>query len=81
MSWKQFLKPDWRKIVIFVIGVLIALYFSFNIFYLLPPCPLNVECGPIPEYDMIYDFMIPFAIIWYLLSCLIVRIYDKIKKR
>jgi signal peptidase I len=53
MKWKQFLKPDWRKIVIFV---LIFLTFT-SIFYFLPKpfVPLSDTMSPaINKFDMVF---------------------------
>ncbi len=141
MTLKQFLKPDWRKIVIFVVffiygtftifmseSLIYCLQFYSEIFndspkFLTPlfiifredavlsiftsfvDCEfiLNVFdstmlmlfyseyvfiplCFPYIISIFLYSLMIPspyvFCIIyWYLLSCLIVWIYDKVKKK
>ena len=133
MNWKEFLKPYWRKIVIFLLVLLLA-----NIPYIgtykadrAPcACPLvvGVECvcpeeyefklNPIfwppflriftylrsqslldmiplwyifayPDLNLHFDIYQPFSplkiigvfLYWYLLSCLIIWIYDKRKKK
>jgi hypothetical protein len=102
MTLKQFLKPDWRKIVIFVVLIIIfslIIWFfpTYNIFASCFPCG---DCGinrgfPLTFHvshpagkcetefytsyliiDIIVDVMIT-----YFLSCLIVWIYDKVKKK
>ena len=92
MKIKQFLKPDWRKFLLFAI-------FLFSAFYLLLGSAPYVP----PEYRGLYYYVVEFFymflafpiffVIWsdtliliieviylYLLSCLIVWIYDKYKK-
>lgn len=90
MNWKEFLKPDWRKILLFVIlSILLSAIPNFVI-------EIPVFCGlsfgiPLPFYCSLilpFDFNGGFVItnlfvdiiFWYLLSCLIVWIYGKLKK-
>jgi hypothetical protein len=118
MNWKEFLKPNWRKIVIFVIigiiSVLILAYYTFmntcaggcvspncgqlhcririTTLILIPSFPLlttnftnvgddvNVELSFWslgPNWQVV---LVTSIIYWYLLSCLIVWIYDKFRK-
>jgi hypothetical protein len=106
MNVKQFLKPDWRKILIFVIMIVIYL-FEFLVAnasfcgpqviitsrqncshyytkYWVSPCSLF--CGE-PDFltslinTIYYPLWLIGIIILYLLSCLIVWIYDKSRKR
>jgi len=99
MKWKEFLKPDWRKIVIFII-IFILLFFipTFPTFSILP-VPVGVEGGAYMVgwsslYNLLYGYgtltdrinymKIPIIIncfVSYLLSCLLVLIYDKRKKK
>jgi hypothetical protein len=102
MNWKQFLKPDWRKIVIFIVLFILLTPFSiFNVnlsergfpfsysYYLAPEdcrgINGNVRCiiEPMQIFNWGYFILDVFiwAIISYLLSCLIVWIYDKFRKR
>ena len=85
MKLKQFLKPDWRKIVIFAI----LLFITYIGLY-------SVGLGTFSFSQLIFFIIIPFAffnlpfsfpvflLFWfvyqYLLSCLIVWIYDKFRK-
>jgi hypothetical protein len=98
MNWKQFLKLDWKKIVVFVILIFIAM-FSIGIpFWSYPMCEPGGSCPLIFNFlpsdkiisSNIYlnngfriDWIILFFILLllYLFSCLIVRIYDKVKKK
>ncbi|MBZ9569318.1 hypothetical protein KJA16_00155 [Patescibacteria group bacterium] len=98
MSFKQFLKPDWRKIVLSII------IFLFLFIYGIPWCIDPSEEGwlrrPDPEYwgchsewhrqfHFIPDWPIGHlgisffvsALISYFISCLIIWIYDKIRKK
>lgn len=94
MNWKQLLKPEWRKIVITVLIVLILGFLSPPIQY----CAGGGSSFPIfwfPFYfytishtDVFYssctENLMPAylsVIYWYLLSCLIVWIYEKVKKK
>jgi len=107
MTLKKFLKPEYRKLVVFVILVCIG----FLIYVITPKA---VTTGPSPpptigEYItsliiliLFIPFFITFLIVpisfsilnyiygtgiiltfiyWYLLSCFIVWIYDKVKKK
>jgi len=95
MNLKQFLKTGWRKIVIFIILLIIFLPFR----YVVSPFPL-IWAGrglPLPIYidilvgeGMIWTpinqpllgvFLIIDLIFWYFISCLIIWIFDKIKKK
>jgi len=99
MSWKEFLKPDWRKIVItlaliglsflYIYEPLIAdayeAYRGLPLFY----WKYFVGAGPLiegmevpePVTEFLYFNLIIDLIFWYLLSCLIIWIYDKVKKK
>jgi len=89
MKWKEFLKPDWRKIVLTVITMIIF-FPGYPPYYKGGGFPLNylssgscyagsniVSCA-IKEtpINLILDI-----IIWYFLSCLIIWIYNKVKKK
>jgi len=97
MNWKEFLKPDWRKIVVFVILFILSSFISayFNTIYsaigfcssIKAGFPLafnteisGIECGGDSSNFDIFSFILDI-IFWYLLSCLIVWIYDKFRKK
>jgi len=110
MKIKEFLKPDWRKIVIFVIIIIFSLMdisyytkYGKSITVIDGFCALYEEGEPECEYSLnplfwiiprieisgktylfFYDILINTYFIqlvyWYLLSCLIIWIYDKRKK-
>ncbi|OIO45419.1 MAG: hypothetical protein AUJ24_00695 [Parcubacteria group bacterium CG1_02_36_42] len=101
MSYKEFLKPDWRKIVIFIV-----LFFLSNAIPYIPIKDCSLEFGgcdwelcqpslfyckhteaaqyylgienPWIQMILILFFMFVFP---YLLSCLIIWVYDKLKKK
>ncbi len=108
MTLKKFLKPDWRKIVVFVVLAIFSLslfFYSMMIIDCLnPPCKdkfmesLGIVINIVPfmfSYFLInFEFPFPIDLIfviifyfiipllwYYLLSCLIVWIYDKFRKR
>jgi len=95
MEWKEFLKPDWRKILIFVVlmGVLNYLIISTTVILdarILVGIPFgfwpigsfmmwpDATTPPTVEFSWI-NFIID-VIFWYLLSCLIIWTYYKVKK-
>jgi len=95
MNWKQFLKPNWRKILIFVILIFLSSFFIWNF---LPVEWMGIGF-PIPFYEMQWGApafgisqqpvetsinsigLIADIIFWYLMSCLIVWFYDKFRKK
>jgi len=94
MNWKEFLKPDWRKIVLMFIFVMLTsiiknlgiLVRTEIIDYYGFPFPFYGKAGlfePPQPYRTFFDpiALIGNIIILYLLSCLIVWIYKKVKKK
>jgi len=93
MNWKVFLKPDWRKILItiliLVISVCLFLFqFTSPLIFLLN-APIVGVLYPVIMTSTTGEFGLTVALFsiiinifyWYLLSCLIVWIYNKVKKR
>ena len=93
---KQFLKPDWRKIVAFFILVILGLTNNFfywgrncdlispgTVNYMIPFLPVILpECISKDLAQMYNLILYPIGlIIIYLISCLIFWIYDKVKKK
>jgi hypothetical protein len=88
---KQFLKPDWRKILMFIILLVFSVIiipiinarfglYTFSIgfplyFY---SCTFLVELGPSCTFAG-YTYIIIDVLIWYFLSCFITWIYDKFR--
>jgi len=93
MNFKQFLKPDWRKVVIFfVVSFLLTFFLGVES----PVTPLDISITKIgfpvllltiketllgKTYKWNFVNLIINIVVWYLLSCLIIWVYDKIKKR
>jgi hypothetical protein len=106
MTLKQFLKPDWRKIVLFVVLLFIPLPIPIYGPLLLPTpagitlygyetlwipfilaiwsqisCLSGSNCAPYFGNWIVNILFIIFILpFYYLLSCLIVWIYDKFRK-
>jgi hypothetical protein len=134
MSLKEFLKPDWRKIVIFLILFILSttshigynyvessplpsiltvvggkestcppdcinfykinrIIWPFYPFYSMQKFSSSPESTVFVEYELLmnpnsygpdlngYILLILNSIYWYLISCLIVWVYDKVKKK
>jgi hypothetical protein len=94
MNWKEFLKPDWRKLLIAVIlcGITYGLLYCFlPETECLPKTVVNLIGGPEAFFESLFDLFlfldVPISekisaiIISYLLSCLIFYFYDKNKKK
>ena len=95
MSLKKFLKPDWRKLLtLFILEfflTFITLLFGYNLppwaVYLAAPNVLYLEKTIDPTLSIevlsfhgsISDIVVLFY--RYVLSCFIIVIYDKVKKR
>jgi len=96
MNWKQFLKPDLRKIVIFVVLLVLSeigfykywtvggsydiILLSFIIIFVKRSsfsCGLDDNCWN----NSFYVAEVLNIVFWYLLSCLVVWIYDKYFKK
>jgi hypothetical protein len=88
MTLKQFLKPDWRKIGLFIIFAFLS-----PLSFIYGTC-LGARCFIFPwtTLHIILNFfmalwflgalvIVIMGLYWYLLSCLIVWIYDKVKKK
>ena len=96
MNIKQFLKPDWRKVVVFILLFIISTLARANLFpnrKLEPPFPpfvfgmpfVSFYVYPVVELGSItkYNFigLIGNVIFWYFLSCFLFWFYDKLKKK
>ena len=77
MNWKEFLKPNWKKIIIFVIIFIITHTEEIPSVWKYVYQQVLINYGAISfTFILIID-----ALIIYFLSCLIVWIYDKVKKK
>jgi hypothetical protein len=98
MSLKEFLKPDWRKIVLTIVLFLIGIFSAIftNSFYSIIPTvflwPIAFLCShpPAPEGEFptygpcILGGLIGLIIdifYLYLISCLIIWVYNRVKKK
>jgi len=78
MGWKQFLKPDWRRILIY--ENIFGFVFILPLLMFLPPtCPTSPVC----QEMLTQAFRITFIAIIpvYLISCFYVWFYDAVRKR
>lgn len=78
MNWKEFFKPDWRKIVLTIIIFLIFNFLNVYQTYYLPPYTGGPLSTPLITFNFVL-FLITIPII-YLISCLIVYAYDKFSR-
>lgn len=94
MNWKEFLKPEWRRLLLAVIicGIINGL---LNCFFIDTEClsaiAVNLVGGPEAFVEGLFDLFllsnIPIiekilaVVISYLLSCTIVYLYEKHKKK
>jgi len=99
MKIKQFLKPDWRKIVLTIVFILLSYFYvsgsiaetdsvsawdfrGLPFIYLICELEYKVNTGynlktcQIKYLDLFINFLF-----WYFFSCLIIWIYDKLRKR
>ena len=89
-SIKQFLKPNWKKIILFLIFMIIG---SFICYHKEP----TINCGfpmpylkvyylmtlvgePGPKFTSFFSVLVDL-IFWYLIACGIIFAYQKLKKR
>jgi len=104
MSWKEFLKPDWRKIVLALIIFFLPIPFPelvmcpfsciFNPVENVTSCPKclpyeirivslgwhSIEMFLVFPYFMFLTIILLTAVFSYILSCVIVWIYNKVKR-
>lgn len=89
MNWKEFLKPGRKKIVIVFIFAFFNLFFLFYSFFEYSSTIifnfLNIPALilKLPLYFIEFGMLAWFLdiIYWYLLSCLIIWVYDMVKKK
>jgi len=82
MKWKDFLEPYWIKIVITVLLMILPTIFIKAYTTVLHSCPVGViDCPPLFNWELFLQMIVIALILTYLLSCLIVWIYDKVKKK
>jgi len=74
MNWKEFLKPDWKKILIAII------LFAIDRFIYQYMTGVVLNSNPLSTSEVILNHIFAF-IVFYLISCLIVWIYNKVRKK
>jgi hypothetical protein len=84
MSIKKFLKPDWRKIVLIIILLIISSLSTWGIIISqtnlgFPFAYFKGHFGELSEFDIIALFL--NIIFYYLFSCFVIWIYSKVKKK
>jgi hypothetical protein len=83
MNWKEFLKPDWKKIILFI---LISVFYFFIIVAwqftgindMLPLSIIERSSPPISTLNIIN--LLINLLTYYLISCLIIFGYNKVRK-
>lgn len=88
---REFLKPDWRKIIITIVMTMLTLINSMMLISCAGPCEQSlfnkiltlphIFCYRFPSLTVfaVICWLASPVIIWYLLSCLIIFIYDRVK--
>ncbi len=88
---KEFLKPTIVKVILFFILIIISTWFSSNLTYGYGGWPLyfwpiksfvstGFEMSEVAPPFSVLNFFVDI-IFWYLISCLIIFIYNKIKRK
>ena len=94
MSWKDLLKPDYKKLVVFLISVsLVTLllqsydelseilyYFSFPFTSVTRVGHDCLPCGIKASYEVDYLGLAANLIFWYVFACVVVELYNMVKK-
>jgi hypothetical protein len=94
MKWKEFLRPTIWKVTIFIVLLILTSVFNYATYcpgctraaygfplalYELPGCePVSVGC---PGYRVVYSALIVDLIFWYLVSCVILWIFGRTRKK
>ena len=93
MNWKEFLKPDWRKAILFLVIIFIlspVVYALCSIAFLKDNIICNFETAIFSPRGFIFHLnpivisilgIVYWALSRYLLSCVIVWLYDRFKKK
>ena len=95
MNWKEFLKPDWRKLLtlfileFFITFIILLFGYSIptwvvylaapNVFYLENTVSSALSTEALSFHGSLSDVIVLFY--RYILSCFIVWIYDKVRKK
>jgi len=86
MIWKEFLRPDLKKVITFIIIAVLGISYIF-LFSLLSGLSI-LDLPSVLIFGVLignyYEFgraILVNALYWYVLSCLIIWIYNKVKKK
>lgn len=86
----DFLKPNWVKVILFVSLASLFLSRSYDVYVgggilaTIQGWPLPIDTPEVPEEvksPLLKVFLVIDLIFWYLISCFLVWIYKKIKKK
>jgi len=73
MTLKQFLKPDWKKILLTIVLMIFPLIFMITSSYIIHSCPVGMtDCSPIFNWEKFIATFVISLILSYFLSCLLV---------
>ncbi len=101
MDLKEFFKPRWTKLTIFLIVIIFSLFLkiqTIGCFDYCPPTPgvaCAAVCNPTPLFfipiaiflgsrfaaQYLTYFVVPMLIFWYVVSCAVINIFKKIRKK
>lgn len=95
MGWKEFLKPDWKKLLLLFVFIFIKFFISNNfgilLEYIISPFfsfLYTRVLEPLVVFKWFYLNLFLYAFLytldgvyWYILSCLIVWVYNKFRKK
>jgi len=96
MNLKEFLKPDWKKMIVTIVLLGVSFLYIHQVF----EEGVNIEYGlPLPSIAKIYPSLVEFGqplqlyytplpvgfavdlVFWYLVSCSMFWIHSKVKKK
>jgi len=94
LAWKDFLKPDWKKLLVFLILIsFVSITFQPSnpdmdeeYFFPFPLTSITkigsdcIPCGIKAFYDVDYLNLTVNLVFWYLFACTIVALYNMVKK-
>ena len=88
MNWKQFLKPDWKKIVMtyLITNLLTSIMFYFGASYFFYAVIFSTIIPTILYADVFYSVITVIIFLFvltisYFLSCFIIWVYGKYRKK
>lgn len=95
MTLKEVLKPDWKKLFLFLISICLitiflqpsnyigieeeTYYFAFPLISIIKIGRDCVPCGLVARYTVDYLGLVTNLIFWYIISCTVITLYDMVK--